>query len=266
MTMARFLSGLILVAIVAAALWPARFTASPFDRQYRAMPDAPPSRAFPLGTDDLGRDRLSRVLYGARISLFGAPAAAVVSTLLAAIFGGIAGFFGGWADRVFTAVTDLMLSLPWLFLLIIVRALIPLNSSPAVSTVVTFGLIAILGWPAAARVVRAGCIALRKSDLALYARASGLEPRRILFRHIAPNIRPTLVAQFWSSIPIYILAEANLGLLGLGVADPTPTWGNLLQPLAEAFAPSAGAWAPLALMLVVISCLHLIRSNQEWAS
>jgi len=263
MKTARMVAGAFLAIVLAAALWPRGIDPAKFDRQFRNLPDAPISRQFPLGTDDLGRDRLSRLLYGTRISLVAAPAAALVSAFLAALFGGLAGFFGGWTDRIFTAATDLMLSLPWLFLLIIVRALLPLNVSAGVSIVVTFGLIAVLGWPPAARVVRAGCIALRDSDLVLQARASGLTRSRILFRHVVPNVRPILQAQFWTSIPIYVLAEANLGLLGLGVADPTPTWGNLLRPLGGAFLPAAGAWAPLALMMTVVSCMYLMRAQEE---
>ena len=98
--------------------------------------------------------------------------------------------------------------------------------------------------------------------MVLQAQASGLAPGRILLKHVLPNMRPILMAQFWASIPIYILAEANLGLLGLGVSDPLPSWGNLLRPLESAFAPSAGAWAPLVLMVIVVICLYLVRPSE----
>jgi peptide/nickel transport system permease protein len=159
------------------------------------------------------------------------------------------------------AAIDLMLSLPWLFLLIIVRAILPLNLPALLSVVVTFGLIGLLGWPSAARIVRAGCRELRCSDLVLQARACGLPKGRVLVKHVLPNVRPILAAQFRASIPIYILAEANLGLLGLGVADPLPSWGNLLRPLESGLAPGAAAWAPLILMLVVVSCLFLTQKS-----
>ena len=120
---------------------------------------------------------------------------------------------------------------------------------------VTFGLIGLLGWAPAARIVRAGCRTLRCSDLVVQARACGLPNGRVLVKHVLPNVRPILTAQFRASIPIYILAEANLGLLGLGVADPLPSWGNLLRPLESGLVPDAAAWAPLILMLVVVSCL-----------
>jgi len=262
MTTIRRIAGLILVAIALAAVWPSILTSAAYDRQFRDLPDAPISKQFLLGTDELGRDRLARLLYGTRISLLAAPAAALLSTILAAFVGGLAGFLGGWCDRAATVIVDLLLSLPWLFLLIIVRALLPLNVPAAISLLVTFGLIGLLGWPSTARVVRAGCRAMRDSDMILQARACGLSTACVLFRHVLPNVRPILIAQFWASVPIYILAEANLGLLGLGVADPLPSWGNLLRPLENAFMPPAEAWAPLALMVVVVSCLYLLRPEE----
>jgi peptide/nickel transport system permease protein len=98
--------------------------------------------------------------------------------------------------------------------------------------------------------------------MVIQARASGLRSGRILIRHVLPNVRPILAAQFRASIPIYILAEANLSLLGLGVADPVPSWGNLLRPLESGLATDAAAWAPLALMMAVVSCLYLTQTSK----
>jgi len=266
MRTARYGAAGLLLAVLLAAVFPGLLTSAPYDRQFRESPNAPVSRQFPLGTDELGRNRLSRLLYGTRISLLAAPAAALLSTVLAAVVGGLAGFLGGWFDRLCVAGIDLMLSLPWLFLLVIVRALLPLNLSPALSILVTFGLIAVLGWASAARLVRAACRSLRDSDLAIQARAGGLPPGRILRKHVLPNARPVLLAQFRASVPVYILAEANLGLLGLGVADPIPSWGNLLRPLESAFAPDPAAWAPLVLVLLVVSCLYLTQSPERAAA
>ena len=265
MTTIRRIAGLILLIVVSAAVWPSMLTSVPYDRQFRDMPDAPVSTRFLLGTDELGRDRLARLLHGTRISLLAAPAAALLSTILAAFVGGLAGFLGGWCDRAAAAMVDLLLSLPWLFLLIIVRAMLPLNVPAALSVLVTFSLIGLLGWPSAARVVRAGCRTLRDSDIVLQARACGLSTACVMIKHVLPNVRPILLAQFWASIPVYILAEANLGLLGLGVADPLPSWGNLLRPLESAFMPPAEAWAPLALLVVVVSCLYLLRPGEAIA-
>ena len=220
------LAALFLIALGASLLAPA-----PYAQQFRNDTDHPPSHQFPLGTDELGRDRLSRLLYGMRISLLLAPAAALVSTMLAAIIGGAGAYLGGVWDRSTKLVTDLFLSLPWLFLLLTIRALLPLDIPAITSVVVTFALLGALGWAASARIVGASVRSLRESDFVLQARAAGCHPARLLIRHVLPNVKPVLLAQFWISVPLFILTEANLGMLGLGVTEPLPSWGNLLREL-----------------------------------
>jgi ABC-type dipeptide/oligopeptide/nickel transport system permease subunit len=254
------------VLVVSAACLLANFIApASYAYQFRELPDSPPSHEHWLGTDDLGRDRFSRLLYGARISLLLAPAAALLTTLLAALVGGLAGFAGGWIGRGVMAGTDLFLSLPWLFLLITVRALLPLNVSPLTSVLVTFALLGCLGWAGAARVVCADAQALSQSDFVLLARASGISGFRLLWRHLIPNLKPILYAQFWISIPVFILTEANLGILGLGIAEPLPSWGSLLRELESFSSISGQPWkfVPLILFIVVISSFHLVLSKEE---
>lgn len=150
-----------------------------------------------------------------------------------------------------------MLSLPWLFLLLAVRALLPLNVSPLGSLLVTYALLAALGWAAPARVVRAGVRKFRDSDFVLRARAEGCAEWRLLARHILPNLKPVLVAQFWTAIPIFILAEANLGFLGLSAGEPFPTWGTLLRELQSPLLRPE-AFAPAAAMALSLLCFRLI--------
>lgn len=259
-TAIAFLLLVSLVCVLADFIAPA-----PYAHQFRDVPDAAPSRQHLLGTDDLGRDRFSRVLYGARVSLLLAPAAALLSTLLAAFIGGTAGFVAGWMERCVMAMTDLFLSLPWLFLLITVRALLPLNVSPFTSVVITFTLLGSLGWAAAARVICADARSLRSSDFVLLALASGNGGFRLLRRHILPNLKPILYAQFWISIPVFILAEANLGILGLGVTEPLPSWGSLLRELESFSAFSAQPWqfVPLILFIIVVGCFHIALQKKE---
>lgn len=254
-----------LLALGIACIVPSLFSKFDYAHQFRDLPDAPPSRQHWLGTDDLGRDRFARVLYGTRVSLLLAPAAALIASLLAAFIGGVAGFLGGWVERALMACTDLFLSLPWLFLLITVRALLPLNVSPLTSVVITFALLASLGWASAARVVSTDARSLRNSDFILLARASGSGGFRLFFRHLMPNFLPILAAQFWISIPIFILAEANLGILGLGVSEPMPSWGSLLRELESYTALTSNPWqfVPLLLFIAVVSCFHLIVSDRE---
>jgi len=253
---------LLVVGVSLAANW---LAPAGYAKQYREAPNAVPSRAHWLGTDEMGRDRFARVLYGTRISLLLAPAAALISTLIAALVGGLAGYLGGGWARMAMAVTDLFLSLPWLFLLITVRALMPLNVSPLFSVFVTFLLLGLLGWTSAARVLCATSASLRASGFLLQARASGIRGTRLFFVHVVPNLKPVLYAQFWISIPAFILTEANLGILGLGVAEPMPSWGSLLKELEGLVSVGEEPWkfVPLILLVVVVTSFQLVLSHRE---
>ena len=267
MTRVRTAAIAFLVLVAAACLLANYAAPAGYARQFRDTPDAACSRQHPLGTDDLGRDRFARLLYGTRVSLALAPAAALLSTMLAAFIGGGAGFAGGWLKSWVMSATDLVLSLPWFFLLITVRAMLPLNVDPHASVLITFALLGGLGWAGAARVVCADAGALCNSDLVLLARASGMSDFRILWRHVLPNLKPVLSAQFWISIPVFILAEANLGILGLGVAEPLPSWGSLLRELESFAAVPAAPWqfVPLLVLIVTVSCFHIAFDKEEMA-
>ncbi|HET7872354.1 MAG TPA: ABC transporter permease [Terriglobales bacterium] len=261
----RTISMILLAIVIVTSLAADILAPAPYAKQFREAPNSPPTRTHLLGTDALGRDRLARILYGTRVSLLLAPAAALISTVLAASIGALAGFVGGRCQKLAMAVTDLFLSLPWLFLLITVRALLPLNVSPETSVVVTFALLGVLGWAASARVVCAGAAAIRESEWVLQARACGLSGARLLLRHIVPHLKPLLMAQFWVSIPVFILAEANLGILGLGVAEPLPSWGSLLGELNDFVSLSGEPWkfVPLLLLFLVVTSFQMLLSRNE---
>ena len=265
MTIWRRVACIVLLLVVGVSLAANWLAPSGYAKQYREEADAAPSRAHFLGTDDIGRDRFARVLYGTRISLLLAPAAALLSTLMAALVGGLAGYLGGAWARSAMAVTDLFLSLPWLFLLITVRALMPLNVSPLVSVLVTFLILGLLGWTSAARVLCATAGSLRNSDFVRQARASGIQGGRLFWMHVLPNLKPVLYAQFWISIPAFILSEANLGILGLGVAEPMPSWGSLLKELEGLVSVGEEPWkfVPLVLLIVVVTSFQLVLSREE---
>jgi len=258
---------LVLLLVVVAASVAANWLApADYAKQFRdELPNAAPSRLHLLGTDDLGRDRFSRVLYGTRVSLLMAPAAALLSTLLAALVGAMAGYVGGRVEKLAMASADLFLSLPWLFLLLMVRAMLPLNVSPLTSVMVTFLLLGLLGWAASARVLCAGARSIKNSDFVLLARANGIGRIRLLMLHVLPNLKPVLLAQFWISIPVFILSEANLGILGLGVAEPLPSWGSLLREL-ENFANFGGEYwklVPLVLLVITVTSFQLVLSRDD---
>lgn len=256
------LASILSLMVLAAIFVPARYS-----QQFRDVPNAAPSSAHPLGTDALGRDSLSRLLYGTRVSLLLAPAAALLSTMIAAVLGSAAGFLGGWVERAILALTDLSLSLPWLFLLLTVRAMLPLDVSPMVSVIIAFAIMGVLGWQASVRVISAATRGIRDSDFLLLARSSGCKPARLLFRHIAPNLGPLFYVQFWVSIPLFILTEANLSILGLGVMEPMPSWGNLLRGFEDFSTLAASPWrlVPLVLLVVVVTCFQLILPSREVA-
>jgi ABC-type dipeptide/oligopeptide/nickel transport system permease subunit len=252
-------------ALSAAAPW---LAPAGYAKQFREAPGSPPSRQHLLGTDEIGRDRFARVLYGTRISLLLAPAAALISTLLAALVGGLAGYLGGIWLRLATGFTDLFLSLPWLFLLITVRAVLPLNVSPVFSVLITFLILGLLGWAASARVLATSAQSLRSSDFIVQARASGLYGFRLFLVHVLPNLKPVLYAQFWISIPVFILSEANLGILGLGVAEPLPSWGSLLRELEGLVSFREEPWrlVPLLLLIIVMTSFQTFLSKEEVAA
>jgi ABC-type dipeptide/oligopeptide/nickel transport system permease subunit len=251
------LVGVVLLADVAAP--------SGYQEQLREDPDAPPSRDHPLGTDELGRDRLSRLLYGSRVSLLLAPAAASLATLIALVVGVVAGYAGGRVERLLLALTDLMASMPWLLLLLTVRAVLPLDVSAGVSVCMTFALLGLLGWTSAARVIRAAVIQTVNSDHLLQARAAGCSPGRLLFIHVGAGLRPVLLAQFWLCVPLFLLAEANLGMLGLGVTEPLPSWGNLLAELVNYYAVLESPWllAPVLMLFAVLGSFQLLLREKE---
>jgi peptide/nickel transport system permease protein len=264
----RWVACVVLLLVVGVSLAANWLAPGGYAKQYREAADAPPSHEHWMGTDAIGRDRFARVLYGTRISLLLAPAAALLSTLLAALVGGLAGYLGGAWARGAMAVTDLFLSLPWLFLLIAVRALMPLNVSPLSSILVTFLMLGLLGWTSAARVLCTTAGSLRNSDFVQQARAAGIRGGRLFWVHVMPNLKPVLLAQFWISIPVFILSEANLGILGLGVAEPMPSWGSLLKELEGLVSLGEEPWkfAPLVLLIVVVTSFQLALSKQEEAT
>ncbi len=256
----------ILFAVFLAGIFAGMLTPCSYAAQYREAPKAAPSALHPFGTDALGRDLLARLLYGTRVSLLLAPAAALLATAIAGLFGGIAGLAGGWSEKVILSAADLSMALPLLFVLIALRALLPLDVSPLVSVLATFLTLGALGWPSALRVTWGAARTLRQADFLLLARAGGCSPARILLRHVLPNLRPVLFAQFWISIPLFILTEATLSMLGLGVMEPLPSWGNLLKGLEDFSAVRANPWmlSPLLLLLlVVISFQFVVRAQGE---
>ncbi len=258
-----------LALVYAAALGAGVLAPHPPTIQFREQIAAPPSAGFPLGTDELGRDRLSRLLHGCRVSLALAPAAAAFAVALGALLGGVAALSRGWIRAALSASSDLTLALPWFFLLVSLRAVLPMDLDPAASLAITFFLLGALGWAGPSKVIQAGVVQALQSDHVLAARARGAGFGRILMSHVAPALLPVASGQFVSMVPVFLIAEANLGLLGLGVSESTASLGNLLKELepAAAFGPAfvLNSWwllgAPL-LLLIVTACLFCLSTKE----
>ncbi len=183
---------------------------------------APPSAEHPLGTDAAGRDVLARLIYGARISMSVGLVAVLISGVIGVVIGLVSGYVGGWVDTLLMRFTELVMTFPAFFAVVIMVALI----GPNVFNVML--AIGVLGWTGIARLVRGQTLSLREMDYVLASRASGASNRRILFLHILPSVMPHLMVAATLGLASAILTEAALSFLGLGVRIPTATWGNML--------------------------------------
>jgi peptide/nickel transport system permease protein len=185
--------------------------------------------AHPLGTDEVGRDLLSRLLFGARISLTVGLFAVIMEVLIGATLGAIAGYYGGWVDYALMRLTDVFLSIPLLPLLLVLTAIVAASSTKAA---LSFGVIVViigaLSWPPVARLVRASFLSLREREFAEAARALGNNDGRIIFRHLLPNAVAPIVVQATLDVANVIILESTLSFLGLGIQPPTASWGNML--------------------------------------
>ena len=226
--MAVFSVGLLLLVILSALLAPL----SPYTptEQNPSNSFQAPTAAHWFGTDDLGRDVLTRVLYGGRISLTVGLTATLFSLVIGIVVGALAGYFGGLLDNVLMRITDAFLSLPTLFVLILVSTLLrdlpALNLSSSVMVVIL--VIGLLSWMWPARLVRGAFLSLKGHDFTLAARAIGAQHGRIMLRHIMPNTISLVIVQATLSVAAAIIVESGLSYLGFGIQPPTPSWGNML--------------------------------------
>jgi len=226
-----------------------------FDADLRLFCPAEGGTLFFLGTDRLGRDMLSRIIYGARISLTVGLFGVAISFLLGITLGGISGYYGGWVDNLIQRFIEMVSSFPQLPLWMALSAALPVTWSPIL---IYFGITIILGlldWPGLARAVRSKLLALREEDFCTAAQLMGARPKRIIGRHLLPSFASHLIASVSLSIPAMILGETALSFLGLGLRPPITSWGVLLNEAQNINAVVVTPWLIYPTLPVIIVVL-----------
>jgi len=221
----------------------------------------PPSPDHPLGTDDLGRDLLLRLLFGARVSLAVGLAVALGATLLGTTIGLLAAWRGGWVEAALMRLADGMLALPALPLLVVLAAVdtgrfgLPRGEAAADIARIT-AILVLFGWVGVARLARAAALRELAQDYVAAARVAGASETRLLWRHVLPNIAGPITVASALAVAGAILAESTLSFLGLGIQPPAPSWGNMLSNAQEMVfsAPLVAVWPGLAILLAVAGC------------
>lgn len=245
----------LLTLIVTVSIFAPVFAPYPYDQIDLAAAGQPPSSAHLLGTDRVGRDILSRTLYGGQISLLVGVGATAIAAIIGVIIGALSGHYRGKTDTILMRITDTFMTFPSIVIMLTLAALLPRSVWNLVL------IIGLLSWPGVARLVRAQFLSLREADFVVACRCLGVPDRRIITLHIFPNVLAPLVALITFSIGAIILTEAGLSFLGLGVAPPIPSWGNMLEPARnlDILVNLTWTWIPPAMMIVLtVLCVNFI--------
>ena len=221
--------------------------------------------AFLLGADSYGRDLLSRLLHGARMSLSLALLSALGALFVGAVVGGIAGYQGGWIDEVAMRAVDFVIVLPVIYVALVLRAMLPLALPPSTVFVMMAGIFALVGWPFVARGVR-GIVAMeREREYVVAARSLGASTSRIVGRHLLPACAGYLMVQATLLLPAFILGEATLSYVGLGFPEHVATWGTMLTEAATINAMSRFPWtlAPAVAIFSVVLAANIVLQSDK---
>jgi peptide/nickel transport system permease protein len=222
-----------------------------------------PARVFLMGTDGYGRDVFSRFIYGGQISLFAGLIATSLSLGIGAFLGTLAGYYGGWFDATIMRSAELFLALPWLYFLIAVRAFLPLSLSTKEVFLLLVVVIGGVGWARPARLIRGVVLSSRERQYVLAARLFGGSDTYVMRRHLLPDTYSIVLTQAVLLVPQYVLAEITLSFLGLGVGEPTPSWGNMLSALQKYSVLVSCWWMSIpGLVLVPVFCTYVLLASE----
>ena len=246
---------IVALAAVTADAWVPRFFGSPTVINTDTMMTQrllPPSAKHPMGTDDLGLDVFSRVVYGARVSLTVGVLAVAISVAIGLALGAFAGYYGRWLDAVIMRLTDIFLAFPYILFCILVLSILPLSYRGVTPVILVIGL---LGWTSFARVFRSSIFTVKENEYVDAARALGASDLRIMVRHIMPNAIAPIVVYATISVGGAILTEAALSFLGLGVPVITPSWGGMIAAGQDYLTSNPGLvfWPGLAIVSTVVA-------------
>ncbi|MGX7025510.1 ABC transporter permease [Vagococcus hydrophili] len=251
-----FLVGLTLLALIAPLL--------PIDPNATdvAQMSSPPSFKHVFGTDEVGRDYFIRVVYGSRISLLVGVLAMLASTLIGTVIGIVSGYFGGWIDSLLMRIVDILSSIPWLVLVIVLSVLL----KPGLVTIIF--VIGCFSWMSISRLIRAETLSVKEREYVIYAQFIGEKDSKIIMKHIFPAVLPTLIVAATGSISSAIMTESALSFLGIGIQPPVASWGSLLQNAQASLqqAPYMAVLPGLFIILTVFSFNSLGNYLRELTS
>ncbi|MEU8569349.1 ABC transporter permease [Streptomyces pathocidini] len=228
----------------------------PWDRHFFGPAD-PDQKVYFLGTDRSGRDLLSRIIHGSRVSLSIGLVGVAVSFLLGLLFGGISGYFGGTPDLAIQRVIEFLMSIPTLPLWLSLSAAVPDEWGPLARYFAITTILSVIGWTGLARVVRGRFFSLREEDFVTAARLDGCGRRRIIFRHMVPSMSSHVIASLTMAVPGMILGETAMSFLGLGLQSPAVSWGVLLQEAQNIRTVETAPWLLIPGIAVIITVLAM---------
>lgn len=219
-----------------------------------------PAKIFLFGSDIHGRDILSRILYGARISLSISLVGVFLSFVLGLIMGGISGYFGGWVDNLLMRVGEVIMSIPGIYLLLSLRAIFPTSLSSVEIYFLIVVVLSFIGWAGLSRVIRGMVLTIKEREFVQAARATGSGRMRIILRHVIPNTFSHAIISLTLAVPGFILSEAALSFLSLGIQEPYPSWGNMLTAAQSVRVLTTAPWIliPGLFISLTIICFNFL--------